>query len=116
VAEGDLRKLIVRCGLPEPMYNPRLLVGEAFLAQPDAWWPDAGVACEVDSREWHLSPESWERTQARHARMSAHGILVLHYAPRRIRSDSAAVASELRATLAAGRQRPPLPIRAIPVT
>jgi len=115
VAEGDLRKLIMRSGLPEPIYNPRLFVGEAFLAQPDAWWPDAGVACEVDSREWHLSPEGWERTQARHARMSALGILVLHYAPRRIRSDSAAVASELRATLAAGCQRPPLPIRAIPV-
>jgi hypothetical protein len=115
VAEGDLRKLIRHSGLPEPMYNPRLFVGEAFLAQPDAWWPDAGVACEVDSREWHLSPEGWERTQARHARMSAHGILVLHYAPRRIRSDSAGVVSELRAALAAGRQRPPLPIRAMPV-
>jgi hypothetical protein len=115
VVEGDLRKLIMRSGLPEPMYNPRLFVGDAFLAKPDAWWPDAGVACEVDSREWHLSPDGWERTQARHARMSAHGILVLHYAPRRIRSDSTAVASELRATLAAGRQRPPLTIRAVPV-
>ncbi len=115
VAECDLRKLIKRSGLPEPMYNPCLYVGDVFLAKPDAWWPDAGVACEVDSREWHLSPDGWERTQARHARMSAHGILVLHYAPRRIRSDSAAVVAELRATLAAGRQRPPLPIRAEPV-
>ncbi len=116
VAEGDLRKLIIRGRLPEPMYNPRLFAGEEFLAQPDAWWPDAGVACEVDSREWHLSPAGWERTQVRHARMSAHGILVLHYAPRRIRSDSAGVVSELRAALAAGRQRPPLPIRAKPVS
>ncbi len=116
VAEGDLRKLIIRGGLPEPMYNPRLFAGEAFLAQPDAWWPDTGVACEVDSREWHLSPAGWERTQARHARMSAHGILVLHYAPRRIRSDGAGVVSELTAALAAGRQRPPLPIRAKPVS
>src|SRR6266567_833086 len=115
VAEADLRALIKKSGLPEPMYNPDLLAGEVFLARPDAWWPDAGVACEVDSREWHLSPDGWERTQARHARMSAHGILVLHYAPRRIRSDGAGVVSELRATLAAGRQRPPLPIRAEPV-
>ena len=115
VAEGDLRALIKKSGLPEPIYNPRLLVGDTFLAKPDAWWPDAGVACEVDSREWHLSPEGWERTQARHARMSAHGILVLHYAPRRIRSDGSGVVSELRAALAAGRQRPPLAIRAVPV-
>ncbi len=115
VAEGDLRKLIMRGGLPKPLYNPRLYAGDDFLAQPDAWWPDAGVACEVDSREWHLSPEGWERTQARHARMTAHGILVLHYAPRRIRSDSAAVVTELKAALATGRQRPQLPIRAIQV-
>jgi len=114
VAEGDLRKLIKNGGLPEPMYNPRLFVGDTFLAKPDVWWPAAGVAAEVDSREWHLSPAAWERTQARHARMSAHGILVLHYAPRRIRSDGAAVVAELRAAIEAGRQRPPLAIKAVP--
>jgi hypothetical protein len=74
----------------------------------------ASVA-EGDLRKLVKRSDGWERTQARHARMSAHGILVLHYAPRRISSDSAAVVSELRATLAAGRQRPPLPIRAAPV-
>jgi len=114
VAEGDFRNLIRDNDLPKPMYNPQLYVGTEFLAKPDAWWPDAGVAAEVDSREWHLSPAAWEQTQARHARMSAHGILVLHYAPRRIRSDGAAVVVELRAAIAAGRQRPPLAIRAAP--
>ena len=114
VAEGDLRKLIKKSGLPEPMYNSRLFIGDEFLASPDVWWPDAGVACEVDSREWHLLPADWERTQVRHARMSAHGILVLHYAPRRIRSDPAGVVAEVRKALEAGRHRPPLPIRTVP--
>jgi hypothetical protein len=113
VAEGDLRKLIKNGGLPEPMYNPRLLVGDMFLAQPDVWWGKAGVAAEVDSREWHLSPAAWERTQARHAAMSAHGILVLHYTPRRVRANGADVVAELRAAIEAGRRRPPLPIRAV---
>jgi hypothetical protein len=114
VAEGDLRKVIKGAGLPEPMYNPQLFVGEEFLASPDAWWPDAGVAAEVDSREWHLSPADWERTQARHARMSAQGILVLHYAPRRIRSDPTGLAAEISNALEAGRRRPPLAIRTLP--
>ncbi len=114
VAEGDLRKLIKVGGLPEPMYNPGLYVGTDFLAKPDAWWPDAGVAAEVDSREWHLSPAGWERTQARHARMSAQGILVLHYAPRRIRTDAAGVVAELRSAIEAGRRRPALAIRSVP--
>jgi hypothetical protein len=114
VAEGDLRKLIRKGRLPEPMYNPSLFVGAEFLASPDAWWPDAGVAGEVDSREWHLSPADWQRTQARHARMSAHGILVLHYAPSRIRSDPAGVVAEISKALEAGRRRGPLAIRTVP--
>lgn len=113
IAEADLRKLIKSSGLPEPIFNPRLYIGAAFLAQPDAWWPDAGVACEVDSREWHLSPQDWERTLARHARMSAHGIIVAHLTPLRLRSDPARVVSELEATLEVGRRRPRLDIRAV---
>jgi hypothetical protein len=114
VAEGDLRSLIKRSGLPMPVFNPNLFAGAEFLARPDAWWQDAGVACEVDSRQWHLSPADWERTQARHARMSAHGIIVLHYAPRRIRADPAEVGAEISKTLEVGRRRAPLPIRAVP--
>jgi hypothetical protein len=38
--------------------------------------------------------------------MSAHGILVLHYTPRRIRSDAARVVTEIRsATWLAGNGR-----------
>jgi len=114
VAEADFRGLIRRSGLPEPMYNPALFAGTEFLGKPDAWWPDAGVAAEVDSREWHLSPAAWQRTMARHSRMSARGIIVLHFPPSRIRSDPAGVVAELRATLEAGSERARLPIRAVP--
>lgn len=37
-AEADLRLLIKRSGLPEPLYNPDLYLGSMFLARPDAWW------------------------------------------------------------------------------
>lgn len=114
VTEGDLRKLIKSGRLPEPLYNPELYVGDEFIAQPDVWWRDAGVAGEVDSREWHLSPAQWERTMARHARMSAAGIIVIHVTPRRIRSDGAKVLAEFRSAIEAGLQRPPLPIRTVP--
>ena len=115
-SEGDLRKLIKISRLPEPMYNPSLYAGEEFLAQPDLWWRDAGVAGEVDSREWHLSPELWKRTMARHAAMSARGIIVLHFAPSRIRSDASGVIAELRSAIEAGLRRPPLAIRTVPHT
>jgi hypothetical protein len=112
-AEADLLTLIRQSKLPEPLYNPRLFAGTAFLASPDAWWPEYGVAVEVDSRAWHLSPADWERTLARHARMTAEGILVLHFPPARLRTDRRAVVGEMRSALA--RSRGPLPhIRAVP--
>jgi hypothetical protein len=102
--EADLRDLIRWARLPPPLYNPRLLVGGEFLAMPDCWWPESGVAGEADSRAWHFSPGDWEQTLARHARMSAHGIIVLHFTPQRIRSQRREVAEEIRRALAAGRQ------------
>lgn len=113
-AEADLVRLIRRHRLPMPMLNPRLFIGGEFLAMPDAWWPQAGVAVEVDSREWHLSPAEWEQTMARHARMSAHGIIVLHYPPSRIRAAGREVAAEIRSALDAARGRPLQPILARP--
>jgi hypothetical protein len=64
-AEGDLRDLITTARLPMPLFNPSLFDGDLFLGKPDAWWPDAGVAGEVDSRAWHLSPGDWDRTRRR---------------------------------------------------
>jgi hypothetical protein len=113
-AEGDLRKLVRRGGLPEPMYNPSLFDGPEFLGKPDAWWKDEGVAGEVDSKEWHLSPQDWANTLARHARMSARGIIVMHFTPGQLRAKPAEVIAQLRSALDKGRQRPPLPIRAVP--
>ena len=116
VAEGDLRRLIVRGGLPAPLYNPRLFAGQVFLACPDAWWPDAGVACEVDSAEWHLSPDDWKKTQARQARMTARGIMVLPYPPSRIRTDGKTIVAEIRSAIENGLDRPRLPITTVPAS
>jgi hypothetical protein len=113
-AEGDFGDLLRRSGLPVPLFNARLYAGQTFIAVADAWWGDAGVVVEVDSREWHLSPEDWERTLRRHARMSAHGIFVLHVTPGRIRDEPERVVAEIRSALTVGRARPALAVRALP--
>jgi hypothetical protein len=57
VAEDEYKDLINRARLPEPMFNARLFTADGtFIATADARWPDAGVAAEVHSREWHLRP------------------------------------------------------------
>lgn len=103
-AEGDFRTLIIKSGLPRPLFNPGLYLGGEFLARPDAWWPDAAVAAEVDSRRWHLGPAEFEQTMRRHARMGAAGIVVLHFAPHQIRTEPDRVVRDIAGALRAGRR------------
>jgi hypothetical protein len=113
VAEADLRSLIRAAGLPDPVFNARLYLGPELLAVADAWWPDAGVAVEVESREWHLSPEDWERTLRRSRQMSAQGIIMVHVTPHQVRTESGRVAADIRSALRAGQARPALAIRTL---
>jgi hypothetical protein len=103
VAENDLRQIIRQFRLPAPLYNPRLFVGDRFIAKPDAWWPEKGVAVEVESKAWHLSPSDWERTLARRALMAAEGILVVPFPPSKLRAAKQQVAKEIRASLEKSR-------------
>ena len=113
-AEGDLRALIRRERLPAPMFNARLFAGGQLVAIPDAWWPQACVAAEVDSREWHLSPADWEKTLARDTRLAEHGIVVMRFPPRRIRTAGKEVADQIRSALAASGSRQLPEIVALP--
>jgi hypothetical protein len=101
--EIDLMRLVKRARLPTPLYNPKLYLGEKFLAKPDAWWKEMSVAAEVDSREWHLGPEDWQRTMIRHDVMTAAGIQVLHLTPAMIRTEPAEVVGMIRQALQMGR-------------
>ena len=97
-----------------PLFNPSLYDGDAFLGKPDAWWQDAGVAGEVDSRAWHLSPDDWDRTRQRHDLMGVSGVIVLHFSPRELRREPAKVAQMIKGALNRGLARPSLPISTIP--
>lgn len=98
-----------------PMFNARLCAGKAFVAVVDICWPEARVAVEADSREWHLSPEAWEEAVRRHARVTAQGILELRFTPKQVRTERAQVVATIRAALEAARadgQPPPRPLPA----
>jgi hypothetical protein len=115
VAEGDFRHLILRSGLPRPVFNARLFDADgSFIATVDAWWQEAGVAAEVDSRAYHLGAEDQDRTTGRHDILIAHGIFPLHFAPKRVKTDAAGIVSEIGRAIEKGLQRPPLPIKALP--
>jgi len=98
-AEGDLKDLLAKSGLPTPLFNASIYDGDTFVARPDAWWPQFGVAVEVDSHEWHLSPHDHTRTLERQRRMAKRGILMLPFTPRDIRTQPAKVLAAIRDAL-----------------
>jgi hypothetical protein len=113
--EAELRDLIKRAGLPLPLFNPRLyLANGTFIACPDGWWPEAGIAIEIDSKRYHLSPDDWERTMDRHDQLSQYSIVTLHFTPHKLRSDPASVVCVLKNAYKSGSARPRLNIRALP--
>ncbi len=116
-AEGDLRDLLVRSRLPMPLFNPSVYDADgAFIARPDAWWAEFGVGVEVDSHEWHMSPEDHARTLARGRRMGRHQMIVLRFTPKQIRSEPAGVIREIAEALEGARGRPPLNLRTVPAS
>ncbi len=114
VTEGDLKLILKRARVPTPMFNARLFDGDTLIAVVDCWWPDAGVAGEVDSREYHYRADDWQRTIRRHDRLVARGVLVLHFTPQRMKEEPDEIVREVLAALAQGAARPPLALKAFP--
>jgi len=115
VAEGDARRLILGHDLPEPEWNVDLYAADGtFLGCVDGYWRHVAVAWEIDSREWHLSPADWEATMARHMRLTAAGVIMVHTPPSRVRREAASVLADLRGTLEMAHGRPLPPIIAVP--
>ncbi|MFI7081852.1 type IV toxin-antitoxin system AbiEi family antitoxin domain-containing protein [Micromonospora sp. NPDC049903] len=87
--EAELRDcLAASTVLPEVLWNPRLrdAAGRA-VPTPDGYLPEAAVALEVDSQEYHFRPGDWARTLDRHNELSRLGVLVLHFTPAQIRRE-----------------------------
>lgn len=115
VAEANGRDLILRSDLPPPVWNQDLFTLDGkWLACADAWWREAGVVLEIDSREWHLLPEHWAATMARHARLTSYGLLVVHATPLQLRMQTDQVLPTIARTIAQGLARPTPPVTDTP--
>jgi hypothetical protein len=96
VAEANAREIARRSGLPQPLWNAKLYNRRGqFIAMPDAWFDRVGLAWQIDSFEWHLSPGDYALTLERRSSMMAEGIVVLHTLPSNLAKRAEAV-EELR--------------------
>jgi hypothetical protein len=111
LAQGWAKRLVHRAGLPPPRWRvPITSETGAHLATPDAWWNDIGLAWEVDSYAFDLSPSDYAAALRRTTQLTAAGIVVVHTPPSQLRDNPVEVADLLRAahTQAAARPRPPV--------
>lgn len=117
VPEGLARRLILASPLPPPLWNPRLYGPDGkLIAIPDAYWVDAGVALEIESREFHFDVASWNRTLKRRSTMGAAGIIVVPCPPSRLKEDPDGFIRDVVAAYRSGMSRGPLSIAVKPTS
>jgi hypothetical protein len=114
VPEAGLRDIVRASHLPEPEWNPTLTtMQDEFIAEPDGYYEDLGIALEVDSRKHHFDDEDgYDTTWSRHRRFAELSIAVLRITPVDIRDSPAQVIDSIERTRAAhsGRQPPPVKV------
>jgi len=75
----------------------------------------AGVAAVVfASLVWMPVTRRWSARAHLCWASTAHGILALHFSPRRVKDDPAGILREIRQAIGKGLERPPLPIKGLP--
>lgn len=113
-AELAAKRMWHRTGLPAPMWNVDVCTEHGvFLGKADCWLDDVAMVWEIESTEWHISPEDHDRTVERAARFTAAGAVYIATKPRRIRTDRAGVARLLRVAYAQAAARPRPRLRAV---
>jgi predicted transcriptional regulator of viral defense system len=91
-AEREFLFLIEAAGLPRPKVNVRLCG-----LMVDAYWPEYGVAVEIDGHQGHGTERQVARDHGRDLTLRAEGIIVRRYARRQIRWEGPRVLADLRA-------------------
>lgn len=94
--ERDFQLFLIDNGLPLPRFNA-LVAG----IQVDAWWPQAKLVVELDSREHHGHWSAAERDRARDARLMRLDIHTLRVTNRRLEHDRPALHGDIAARFAA---------------
>ena len=105
--EAEVRQAILHTELPEPLWNPGLLLpGGTFLAQPDGLIEVSMVAIEVDSRTHHSEGDDWQDTLERGTDLGNAGLQVVHVIPSRFRRNPQETLNRIRRAHQLGLERP----------
>ncbi|MFJ5674915.1 hypothetical protein [Streptomyces sp. NPDC093097] len=104
--EQRLYDMVNGFGLPDPLWNVDLrLPGGPHLGEMDAYWPEYGVAVEIDTRTPRPSGEA--PRDAYREQLERLGITLVRCRPRTLREAPEQQATVVRTALMAGADREP---------
>ena len=87
--------------LPLPRFNDWIFVGDKCF-QVDCHWPGTGQVVELDGWQGHGTKSAFREDRARDRRLKVAGYTVTHLTWNQLDDEPEAIASDLRALLAAG--------------
>ncbi|MET9361997.1 hypothetical protein ABZX93_13880 [Streptomyces sp. NPDC006632] len=112
IAEDRLYAMVSGFGLPAPLWNVDLrLPGGPHLGGLDAYWPEQGVALELDTRAPRQGGEEeaalWSECSRKREALERLGITVVHITPKKLREALEQQATVVRTALMASAEREP---------
>ncbi|MFG1642316.1 hypothetical protein ACGFMK_18675 [Amycolatopsis sp. NPDC049252] len=107
MAEAHAKRLSSRLVNPPSHWNPDIHDASGrYIACPDGWWDDVGMAWEIDSFEFHFARSDYARTLERNTRYAAAGIPVVQTLPSELTHNPADVLAKLEAAYLTAKARP----------
>jgi hypothetical protein len=111
MAEAHAKRLSGRLVNPPSHWNVDVHDASGrYIACPDGWWEDVGLAWEIDSFEFHFTRDDYARTLDRNTRYAAAGLPVVQTLPSELTHDPAGVLTKLEAAYLAAKARPRPPV------
>jgi predicted transcriptional regulator of viral defense system len=96
--ESDVRALLLRSGLPEPVLHHRVDCDDITYVL-DLAWPPALVALECDGYRFHRTPEQLDWDDRRRTALGLRGWIVMHVTRRILRDEPRRVARDVAMAL-----------------
>ena len=107
VPEVDLVGHLDAAQIPSLVLNPILVTSSGeYVAEPDIWLDDVGLAIEVDSIEFHAGGANFARTVRRNTRYAAAGVAMIAVLPTDIRDRPSGVLRDIVRAREAAASRP----------
>ena len=97
--ESETRLVFVDACLPRPELQYEIVDRTGRLWRVDFAWPEAKVAVEYDSMEWHANPTAWKRDRIKAARLQDCGWTLVPVVVDDVRNNSPDLVAGLRSLL-----------------